>query len=592
MSKMSRGTFLKLGAAGIAASLVPVRTHGERSPIGSAVDGAFLKDLIVNNDRAVERYLSGGDRPGRSMYVRALSEEFAVHAASYCHPDSAFHAAAQVMARMDVVLTTLIGSQYPDGTLDAGGNRHSPPDTAFLTDHLCPAYSVLESEGSDVLRPLRERLRTFLGKLGEGLRTGGVHTPNHRWEVSAALARVYAITGDEGLVERIDAWLEEGIDITEDGNYSERSRVYAVVADRSLITIGRLLHRPALLASVRKNLEATMYFLEPNGDLVTVDSRRQDQYLVASVFPYYLFYRYLAIRDGDGTFAGVARQIAGLPEFGRRVLGQSLIFCMEDPLLLRPLPDAGDIATSFTKVFSGSALVRMRRGDRSATIFGGNDRPFIVGSGRSTNPTFFSYRKGGAILESMRLSTSFFNTGYVRSDGVQAIGDTFLLSERKEASYYQPLPPGRRDPRGEYPFAESTDGRFWSKMDFASRERTTFVLESAITIEEHQGGFDLHFTVDGPTEVEVTIELCFRAGGTLDGAIPAQEKDDHFLKDGMGRYRVGTDVIEFGPGMHTHADLRTMDGEEYATHFGTVKGKGVHVYVTGKVPFDHTITVR
>jgi hypothetical protein len=592
MQKMSRGDFIKMGAVGVAASFVPPRLWGIESSVNNQCDDALFRILITHNDLTVGRYLTLGDGAPRSMYSRSLGEEFSTHAASYCQPASQYFKSDRVLSRLDAIITRLSQSQYPNGMLDSGGNRQSPPDTAFLMDHLCPAASVLNIDGFSELQPLLEKLKTFLIKAGDGLKTGGVHTPNHRWEVSAALAHLYALNKDEDYIHRIDEWLDEGIDIDEDGNFSERSRLYANVVDRSLLTIGRILHRPALFEPVRKNLETTYYYMEANGDLATVDSRRQDQYLSVSIMLYYLSYRYLAIYYGDETLAAIAKMIEALPEFERRVLSRSLIFFMEDPLLLREMKANKSLETSFAKSFSHSGLARVRRDQRTASIFGGNDKPITIASGRSTNPTFFTFRKGSAVLEYVRMSTSFFNTGYFRANGVRKDGDTYVLQEKRDAHYYQPLPRGKRAKDGDYILSESADHRFWSKMDFGSRPTTTLTLNSTITIEENSGSFKLTFDLDGPRDVEITIELCFRSGGTLEGTVSAPEADDYFLKEGNAKYVSGGDIIEIGPGKHEHANIRMLDGEEYSTHFGTIKGKGMHVYITGLLPFKHSITIR
>jgi hypothetical protein len=592
MMRMSRSEFMRIGTAGIASVLVHPRVFSFGEPVADTGSEALLSNLIAANDLSVERYLTSGERGPRGMFSRALGEECAVHTASFCQPGSKYYRSPELLARLDTIVTKLLQMQYPSGMLDAGGNRQSPPDTAFLMDHLCPSYHALVGDGSPEPNPVKEKLKSFLLHAGEGLKTGGVHTPNHRWEVSAALAQLYSVTRDESYVRRIDEWLAEGIDIDEDGNYSERSRLYAVVVDRSLLTIGRILGRPELFAPVKRNLETTYFYLETNGELVTIDSRRQDQYISALIHTYYLFYRYLALHFGDRRLAAIARLIESLPEFSRRVLSRSLIFFMENPVLFRDPGPSDRLETSYAKFFPGAGLARIRHDDRTASIFGGNDRPVEVASGRSALPTFFTFRKGSAILEYARMSTAFFNTGYFRSDGIERRGNTYILRERKEAYYYQPLPAEKRDPNGSYTLTESSDGRFWSKMDFGSRPKSTLTLEASVEITPNEEAYELRFAVDGPKDVEVTVELCFRSGGKLEGTVPGGEAEEFFLKDGTGKYTSGNDVIAFGPGCHGHANVRTLDGEAYTTHFGSVKGKGMHVYITGLVPFSHTLTIR
>ena len=103
-------------------------------------------------------------------------------------------------------------------------------------------------------------------------------------------------------------------------------------------------------------------------------------------------------------------------------------------------------------------------------------------------------------------------------------------------------------------------------------------LTSEVAISERDGGFELAFDVSGYDNVCVTIELCFRASGSVDGAEPAagirtsrerggqpgrsDSPGTYFLKDGTGTYTVNGDTLEFGPGLHKHTSLR-MEGEPY-----------------------------
>lgn len=147
-------------------------------------------------------------------------------------------------------------------------------------------------------------VRRIIRRAAPALATGGLHTPNHRWEVSAALARIDHLWPERRLVERIDDWLAEGVDIDDDRQYSERSATYASeVTNSCLLTMAWLLDRDALIRPVRRNLESTLFLLEPNGEVDTVHSRRQDQKAVREVWWYLLQFRELALRDRDGRFA-------------------------------------------------------------------------------------------------------------------------------------------------------------------------------------------------------------------------------------------------------------------------------------------------
>ncbi|MCB0742413.1 MAG: hypothetical protein KDC67_00800, partial [Ignavibacteriae bacterium] len=256
------------------------------------------------------------------------------------------------------------------------------------------------------------------------------------------------------------------------------------------------------------------------------------------------------------------------------------------------LPKSEPLPKNYTKHFVQSDLVRIKRGDSTASIFGGNDQPIIIASGRSCDPTFFTFRKRFAILEYARLSTFFFNTGYVRGEGLVKEENKYILNEKKEAYYYQPLPKDKLNKNGDYKLTESLDGRFWSKLDFASRPKTTLTLDSQITIEEIDNAFKIDFEINGPDKVGVVLDLCFRKGGTLEGVIPAYEEDEFFLENGFAKYTFGSDSIEVGPGKSEHKYVKNLDGEVYSTHFGSIKGEGQHLYITGYVPFKHSITIK
>lgn len=594
--KMSRGKFIRLGGLSLAGALISDVAFANdffSNNNQPKVDVPLMKKLLLNNDAKVKSLLEKGILISniRISNFRPLASAITVMTASISHPESVYYKSKVVSEQLNQLMDVMLKEQYPDGTLDAGGNRQSPPDTAFILEYICPAAAVLNLEKQKDLEGLRSKMKTFIVNAGEAMVTGGVHTPNHRWVVSAALANINSLYPDAKYIHRIEQWLAEGIYIDADGHYSERSGVYSAVIDKALITMARLLNKPELLDIVQKNLTAYYYHTEPNGDLVTVDSRRQDQFMDIKVDKYYLQYRYMAIHTKNPIFVSMAKLIENIPNFTTDTLPDSLLFFMENKDLQQPLPAVANIENDYEKFFPLSNLARIRHDKTAITLFGGNDKPVMIVSGRSSNPNFLTYRKGDAILKYMRLSTSFFRLGYFSADGLVKDGNKYILKETKEGDYYQPLAPEFRKEDADYKLSPSPDGRFWNKMEFGSREKSNVKTQiSVIEVTENNGSLDIDFKVDGSPNVEVTIEMCFKEGSIIMGA-EKDEKGNYFLNSGLGQLSKGADTIQFGPGRVEHHSIETLDSEEYTYHQGSLRTDGVHVYITGFTPFHHKMTI-
>jgi len=555
-------------------------------------DNSLMHSMVEANDRQIAFMIHHPYNAGMQIGRRA-TYDFARMAAAYTHPWSRFHLQQDLLERLGEISRYLKEVQNPDGTINAG-NLESPPDTAFLLEPLCVGHALLANQTAMNSTNVLAGLEDFILRAAEALTNGGVHTPNHRWVVCAALARIYKRYPEARYIQRIEDWLGEGIDLDRDGHFSERSRNYSQVVVRSLITLERLLGYTNLLDPVRKHLQMTYYYMEPDGELVTTDSRRQDQFMRISILSYYRQYRYMAILEGDGEFASITRNMEKLEGFGRAVLDHDLVYFMEEPLLQRKLPDNSPVPLQYEKLFTTSHLLRIRRGATSLTLFGGVDWPLIIASGRSHSPDFFSYRKGEAILRHLRLSLGFFNTGYFYSNGLTRDGDGYLLHQRIRVPYYQPLPPEKRNDAGDYSLSPSVDGRFWNKMSFEDRPVSNVKeIETTIRLEESDGRADLMFVITGLEQVRVTLELCFESGGELSGLTGAGDgAGQFFLEEGMGRYTFGKDTLIFGPGSVAHRQLHRLEGERYSTHRGNLKSEGMLVYITGITPFEHILSFR
>ncbi|WP_206439654.1 hypothetical protein [Streptomyces scabichelini] len=603
---MGRRTFLAASTttAAAAAAAAPGIAVADTGVEADGLDTDFLAFLTTAADARAKSVLDGygayltelRDQGKARSSARALRTLTSV----YVHGGSAYHHDDALLGPLGELADTLAEEQFDDGLWDQGA-AHSPPDTAFSIVDLNLAYSLLDEDGHRPTGKLRATVERILRAAGPALATGGLHTANHRWLVCAALARIHRRWPDPAYPRRIDAWLAEGIDQLPGGEYSERSPTYsAVVTNPALLTLARHHGRRDLYAVVRKNLAATLYVIEPNGEVESVHSRRQDQTVLRYLPEFWLQYRELAIRDGDGRFAGVAellQQRGADQTFGETPPGDRLAEILDRPELARKLPQVTELPRDFEHHDESCALVRVRRGDATASIFGGTDFPDVraISSGLSTNPTFFKMRRGGAILDSLRLAPQFFSLGHFRAENLERAEGGWRLTAEVRAAYHQPLPPQHRRRDGLYPLTD--DGRFWSAMDFPHRPKEYRTLRTEVVVREvADGSWTLDVELAG-SEVPFALELCFRRGGTLtgDGLEPvAGSPDTYQLVRGEATYTVGDDRITFGPGNGKGGKQPPVvdAGERYSWMSGSLTPDGVRVLITGRSPLTYRLNLR
>lgn len=473
--------------------------------------------------------------------------------------ESTFYQSKDVLKEVEEATKAMLKFQHSDGTIDLlSTNFHSTPDTAFVLENIVPAYKFLKESKTKGAETALELLKTFLKNAGEALIVGGIHTPNHRWVVSAALTKLNELFPDTRYVGRIAQWLAEHIDIDPDGQYNEKStNSYSPIVNRSLIIIAKGMNKPELLDPVRKNLKMTLYYVHPNGEVVTEASNRQDKGTIGNMSRYYYCYRYMALVDNDGEMAAMCRQIEKTSTTAQ--LAGYLDYFLEDPLLWKEPSADKPLPTHYAKAFPHSGVVRIRRGNWDTTLL-------------SNNTSWLTFQRGNAVLQGMRVAVSFFGKGQFQADKIEQMGDTWVLTRSLEGPYFQPIAPDKIAPDGD-----------WAKMPKSERPQSEVQkLETIVKIKEANNGLEIEISMDGTEGVPVSFELIFRAGGTFAGVTKSIAKDNaYLLTSESGAYTVGNDTIHFGPGKVEHKGIQ-LRGALPAMDAPTV-------YLTGFTPFKHVL---
>ncbi len=554
MDDLSRREFFLLGAGAALAS------NGRL-----AAAEPFAHSVVKANDDAVTASISaqvligehpfyGGIPDHRELYLAKTAARFIQQAmAAWCCESSRYFKHDRVLERIRLAVSFLEAQQSDDGNIALlTCNFNSPPDTGFVVHRVANAANIARRHGSSEIARL---FKPFLIRAGHGLVKGGIHTPNHRWVVSAALAQLNELYPDERFVERIDAWLAEGIDIDDEGQYTERSTGgYNATCDSAFLVMACKLKRPELLEPVRKNLDAMAYLLHSNGEVVTEVSNRQDRNTQVTMERYWFALRYMAITDANGLYSSMVQPLE--PQ------AMELPLLMEYPELNAPLPAVTPIPDNYALDLPGSGITRIRRGRLSATI------------AHRRNSRWISLHNGDAVINGIRFASSFFGEGQFRPREFERDGETLRFYQTVEEGYDQPV----SDP--DYlPFPQ----KHFSRMRMRRDESEICTLNYEGTVRETARGLAVEIFATGTPGVPLAVEISLRSDMNLSGTIPLGD-DRHLLKEGMATCTVGDDTIRFGPGIGEHRYVQLRGAEE--------KLSGPSVYLTGYTPFETTLQIE
>lgn len=565
--------------------------------------------ITEKNDQELQEWISFIDsmtdedkkNPAISFLHRKLMTGIEGSLIAYINKKSRYYWDESLLTRSEMVMNLMIQTLNPDGTVNCV-NMASPPDTGFVTERAGAAWELLCTNSIDNI-PLKNLLTVYIKKTCEALVSGGIHTPNHRWVVSAALSYGYVLFHKPEYLHRIEEWLSEGIDIDKEGQFSERSTsVYSPVTASALIDISRLLDKPELLGAVRSHLKMILYYFRPDGKVVTSPSRRQDSLSDGSSNAYFLPFMFMAQKDNDTNFFKAAcfiydsGQLEGTPKLLTALFSRLIHLEIPQESGL-PFPPEGDF---FSK---NSGFFRSLREDCYYTLFGACDPNSNFQSGKSSNPSFLSFQTGQALLESLRIAPFYFGTGYFKAQSIERSGESYRLSQKMEVPYYDVLPKDLHHPEGEYSLTSAE--RYWSKMDFDKRDKINIqFLTTTIEVMKVEEGIDIQIQCHSNSPVPVALEFCFPSSGELTGNLsPHLETslfspndgmkssfDYNFLKSGYGRYSCNSDAVTFGPGVCDHDWLPLLEEQNFPPLRNDQSKK--LVYMTLFSPFSQRLEIR
>lgn len=480
---------------------------------------------------------------------------------AYHTTTSQYHRSIPLRIAIESAVDCLLEIQHEDGTIDLfSTNFHSTPDTAFIVNDLVPTYKMMqgmEREGEG-LADLLDKMRSFLIRAGESLLEGGIHTANHRWVVSAALARLWSIDPRQEYLDRMEEWLAEGIDQDNDGQYHERSvSIYSPICDNMFLAIANILNRDRLYDVVRKNLEMTLYYILPGGEVLTEASDRQDKSVYGDVSRYYLAYRYFAIADNNGQFSGVCRLIED--RMSNSIVGY-IPYMYEFAEYQHDLPNPTPLPSAYFRYFKDSGVIRFKEGAFNLSII-------------EKNPTFMVLIKGNVVLQSIRLGAAFFGArGQFLPEELIMKGDQIILKKTITHGYFQPIPKDKR-----------TGGDGWKEFSRDDREMSELqTMNFTVIITPAPERIAMDIEISGTDDVPVSCEMTLRKGDRISGAIhDLDQEDTYFLKEGYAVISNEGDTMKIGPGKMEHrwAQIRGM----------LPRQAGKSLYITGTTPFVHTL---
>ena len=492
---------------------------------------------------------------------------FANAIALYLCTDSPYHDDPEMLTHALLNFEDMERNQNEDGTWDLrNSNYHDATAAAFTIEQLYPTYCLLKKYESSnpELSSLKTRLEVIFKKGGEGILSGGFHTPNHRWAIAAALSYLYAEFKDERYLEEARRYLAEGIDIHEDGSFSEKSiGNYDAVVDMALLALAENFNMRELIGYVERNLRLVSRMIQPDGTLYSFSSFRQDSRMSINFNKYWRVFKKMAVLTGDSRWIYTFSYLGGddIDNINRN--GIEFEYLSDE--MLHPINEIKEE----TLIDRAEGCFLMSHLGLGRVL--GNGYTVTVSS---SNPGIIHLKKG-EIDMFLSIYSSFFSRGQFKADDIRYEDGSFILHKSVEYGYIRPF-----DKKPDTNVWEDMDHGTWANVrlfntpglypdwkdiDFGSRGHVKEQrLEYSLTLTPEENALEIKFCIKGPSRLPYKLDFSFIAGGRVfssDIDMKVLSEAVLFAKRGEFTYRKATDEIHIGPCFSSHhAD--EMRGEE------------------------------
>lgn len=551
----------------------------------------ILEDTERRVAMAVQRQIMGrtnvrfGGFPDETGIVQAKYAIYQVAPmiAAYCCPDSRIYRNEEIYNRILAGLTYIRGAQHENGLFDyITCNFFSTPDTAFCLKKLLPVYEYLrrragrpvlgESKGkgadeenlTENEQEILCRLEEIIKDGGEGMLSGGFHTPNHRWAIASVLMACSRYFGSREMEDAAYGYLKEGIDCNADGEYSEKSAGnYNRINNDAMILLSQVTGDASYEQHVLRNLRMMLTYIEPDGSIFTANSTRFDKDLLVYPTEYYMEYLRMGIKYNIPEFLQMCNTIFDLVAEKHIAAPDCLIWFLLCPQYRDIAYGESFCSRDYHAFYKDSGIARCRSGRYTYTIMKGKSN--------------FFYLHNGTMKLEIKVCGSFCEHRAFQAEEMEELSDgSYHLRQVMRGWYY-------------LPFEEAPATSDWWKMDNAARQKKYGPdMQVDVWVRQAEDGVDLRVKTSGVAGAPWRVELAFLGVNFLHGPLfdmPVSGSEILVVKEGTIAATNGFDTLFAGPCFGEHTFTEGKEDSEKKT-------PGVFtLYLTDYTAFDRTIHI-